>query len=57
MAVVERKTPGERVFDIFVYFALSVVTIICLYPMLHVLFASISNPLELMSHIDQYGGP
>jgi len=57
VAVVERKTPGERVFDIFVYFALSVVTIICLYPMLHVLFASISNPLELMSHIDQYGGP
>jgi putative aldouronate transport system permease protein len=42
-----RKTGGERVFDIFnmlIMFALIAVT---LYPMLYVLFASLSNPTEL----------
>ena len=50
MAVIERKTLGERVFDAVIYILLAVVAIICIYPMIHVFFASISDPIELISH-------
>ncbi len=48
--MVERKTFGDRVADFIIYFLLASLSIVCLYPMLHVLFASFSEPLTLMKH-------
>ena len=48
--MVERKTVGSRVFDICNYFMLSMLAIICLYPMWHVLMGSISDPVSLTKH-------
>jgi putative aldouronate transport system permease protein len=42
-----RKTTGERVFDIFNVVVLLALVAITLYPLLYVLFASLSNPTEL----------
>ncbi len=50
MAMIERKTPGEKAFNIVVYILVVLISIACLYPMLYVLFASISEPLQLMKH-------
>jgi putative aldouronate transport system permease protein len=44
------KSLYNRLFDLFVYLLLILLTIACLYPMLHILFASVSNPTELMAH-------
>ena len=43
-------TPSNILFNILNYAFLTFLTIICLYPMLHVLFASVSNPTELIAH-------
>ncbi len=45
-----KTTAGEKVFDIFNVLFMLFIMIICLYPMLHVLFASFSNGVELMKH-------
>ncbi|WMJ86211.1 carbohydrate ABC transporter permease [Anaerocolumna sp. MB42-C2] len=37
-------------FNIFNYVFLTFLTLICLYPILHIVFASVSNPNELMMH-------
>ena len=45
-----RKTVGERAFDAFnIIFMLGLIGV-TLYPMLYVLFASLSNPSDLMQH-------
>ncbi len=44
-----RRTPSEIVFQIFNYILLTVICIICLYPLWHVLMASISNPILVFS--------
>ncbi|TLS48687.1 carbohydrate ABC transporter permease [Paenibacillus antri] len=41
---------GEAAFDTFNYVLLTVIGIVCLYPMLHVLFASFSEPALLSRH-------
>ena len=43
-------TNGERIFSIVNYTVLTLLTITCLYPMLYVLFASFSDPWEIMKH-------
>lgn len=48
--MIERASLSEKIFMIFVYVLLLFIAVICLYPMLHVLFASISDPLQLMLH-------
>ena len=42
-----RKTTGERFFDVFNAAALLALVTVTLYPLLYVLFASLSNPTEL----------
>ena len=45
-----KRTKGEVVFDIINHTLLVIVTIICLYPMLYVAFASVSSSSQLMQH-------
>lgn len=48
MAVVERKTVGERTFSLVNMLILSLLTLIFLYPMWHCLMASFSEPTALI---------
>lgn len=45
-----RKTAGDRTFDVVNYTLLILIGLICLYPILHILAASVSDPTLLMSH-------
>lgn len=45
-----RWAPSNICFNIINYGVLTILTLLCLYPMLHVLFASVSDPTELISH-------
>jgi len=48
--MLEKRTPLEQVLHVINYVVVSAVAFLCLYPMLHVLFASISDPMRLLSH-------
>jgi putative aldouronate transport system permease protein len=48
--VVETKNLGSRTFDAFNYVFLGFIAMICLYPMMHVIWGSISNPTKLAVH-------
>lgn len=48
--MIEKSTNGERVFSFFNYLLLGALTIACAYPILYALFASISDPIQLMQH-------
>lgn len=48
--MVQRKTTGKVVFDVFNAFILSFIAVACLIPLLHVLWASMSDPLILARH-------
>lgn len=52
-----KKSTGELVFDIFNHIFLVLVAIICLYPMIYVLFASFSQPSLLAKHRGILFGP
>lgn len=45
-----RKSMGNRMFDVFNYSLLTVLTLACLYPILHIVFASFSDPARLVAH-------
>jgi len=45
-----KRSKGEIIFEIFNIIFLAFVAVICLYPMLYVLFASFSEPSKLMAH-------
>lgn len=45
-----RKTTGDVVFDVIVYILAVTVGLLCLYPILHVLCASFSDPSRLMGY-------
>lgn len=45
-----KRTKGESIFNVINISVLSLLGIICLYPMLYVLFASFSDPMQLMGH-------
>lgn len=45
-----KRSKGEIIFEIFNIVFLALVAVICLYPMLYVLFASFSEPAKLMAH-------
>lgn len=45
-----RRKPSEWVFDIFNYALMAVVIAITLYPILYVVFASVSEPDQLLSY-------
>ena len=46
----ERLSGGDRIFVAIMYIITGFLALLCLYPMIHVLFASISDPLWLMVH-------
>ena len=48
-----RKTVGETIFDVINHIFLAIICFTMLYPMLYVIFASLSNPIKLMA----YRGP
>ena len=50
MAIVERKTPGERAFNWINAVLLGLLTVIFLYPMWHCLMASFSEPISLIGY-------
>ena len=45
-----QRTAGERVFSFFNTVILTGIALICLYPMLYVVFASFSEPTQLSQH-------
>ena len=45
-----KKSKGEEVFNIFNIFFMIIIVLITLYPLVHVLFASVSDGSELMGH-------
>jgi putative aldouronate transport system permease protein len=49
--------PANIAFNIFNYSFLTFLTLICFYPILHVIFASVSDPMELLSHRGLLLGP
>ena len=48
--MVARRTRAEEVFGVFNVAFLSLFSLMCVYPMVHILFASFSNPADLMRH-------
>jgi putative aldouronate transport system permease protein len=49
--MVERKNIPEILFDFFNYTLLVILSILFIYPMIHVFMASFSDPLKLLAHI------
>ena len=49
MAMVVQKTPGTVVFKVINHVLMAALVIVCLVPMLHVLFASFSDPAWVMN--------
>ncbi|MDR1637910.1 MAG: carbohydrate ABC transporter permease [Treponema sp.] len=45
-----RRSPGELVFEVFNTVLIGFISLVCIYPMLHVLLASFSEPLRIMNH-------
>ncbi|MGN0801591.1 MAG: carbohydrate ABC transporter permease [Candidatus Faecivicinus sp.] len=52
-----KKTKSDIIFDVCVYVIVTVICIICLYPMLFVLFASLSNGTKLHFHTGPLWAP
>lgn len=50
MTIYKRKTKGDLIFDILNVILLFAITLICLYPIWHVVVASISDPTQLSTH-------
>ena len=55
--MIERLSKGDRLYVGFCYVVATVVGTLCLYPMLHVLFASLSDPERLVAHTGVMLGP
>ncbi|MEA5014313.1 MAG: carbohydrate ABC transporter permease [Candidatus Limiplasma sp.] len=48
--MVEKVSSGDKVMMVTVYILLGLVALLCLYPMVHVLMGSFSDPVRLMRH-------
>lgn len=48
--MIKNRTSGERIFDVFNVLFLTLLVIICIYPLLYVLFASVSDPLAIAAY-------
>ncbi|MEY8312959.1 carbohydrate ABC transporter permease [Oscillospiraceae bacterium 42-9] len=51
------KSMGEKIFDVVNYALITLICLICLYPMLYVLFASLSNGNKLYTHVGPIWAP
>lgn len=45
-----KQSFGSNLFDVIVFFIVTIITIMCFYPMLYVLMASFSDPIQLMNN-------
>jgi putative aldouronate transport system permease protein len=45
-----KKAKGYWVFDVFNYMLLVIITLLCVYPVLYVIFASVSDPVQLQAN-------
>jgi len=50
MNMTERLSGSDKIFVALMYLITGFLALLCLYPMIHVLFASMSDPIKLMSH-------
>ena len=48
--MIEKNSLSDKIFMLIIYTLVTIIAITCLYPMLHVLFASVSDPVQLLSH-------
>jgi putative aldouronate transport system permease protein len=48
--MIRKRSIGEKLFDIFNIVFMIVLIVVCAYPLLYVLFASLSDPYRLMQH-------
>jgi putative aldouronate transport system permease protein len=48
--MIEHRTLGQKCLTALNYFIITLIAIVCLYPMIHVLMASISDPIRLIRH-------
>ena len=48
--MIEQRDPGRRLLTFLNYFLITLVALLCLYPIIHVLAASFSDPLRLIRH-------
>ena len=48
--MLHKKSIGDKVFDTFNYIFMTLLVVITVYPLLYVLFASISNPTKFLAH-------
>ena len=46
----KNKSYGDKLFITIVYVLMGLISLVCLYPMWHVIMASFSDPIELMRH-------
>ena len=49
------RSVGEKLFDVLNYVLLTVITLCTLYPLIYVLFASLSDPTRYMQIREFYG--
>ena len=52
-----KRNLGEHVFDVFNGSSLTILVLLTVYPLLHVLFASLSDPMEIMKYPGPLLGP
>jgi putative aldouronate transport system permease protein len=48
--VIAKKTKSDKIVDAIIILVLTLLMIICIYPLIYVLFASLSDPKRLMQH-------
>lgn len=48
--MIETRTPGQKTLTVLNYLIISAIALVCMYPMLHVLMASFSDPIRLIRH-------
>ena len=48
--MIENRTPAQKSLTVVNYAIITLAALICLYPMLHVLSASFSDPIRLIRH-------
>ena len=55
--MIERRSPGQKSLTVLNYAFITLLSLICLYPLVHVLFASFSDPIRLVRHRGLMLGP
>ena len=55
--MIERRSPGQKSLTVLNYAFITLLSLVCLYPLVHVLFASFSDPIRLVRHRGLMLGP